>query len=79
MTAKPLMIVRLSLINNLTDPEIASLLLEYFHAGRFTVKQIRELTGLEFHQVNAIMRDGEFARIEPEQKEKLIKLLYGNP
>lgn len=49
--------------------------MEYFHAGMFTLKQIREATGLEFHQINAIMRDGEFVRIEPEQKQKLIKLL----
>jgi hypothetical protein len=64
--------------HDLTDREIASLLLEYFHAGRFTIKQICASTGLMFHQVNAIMRDGELVRIEDEQKEKLIKLLYGN-
>lgn len=62
----------------MTDREIASLLLEYFHAGRFTIKQICASTGLEFHQVNAIMRDGELVRIEEEQKQKLIQLIYGS-
>lgn len=65
-------------MHSLTDPEIASLLMEYFHAGRFTVKQICDSTGLEFHQVNAIMRDGELVRIEDQVKQKLIRLLYGN-
>ena len=59
----------------MTDREIASMLMEYFHAGKFTIKQICESTGLEFHQINAIMRDGELVRIEDEQKQKLIKLL----
>lgn len=63
----------------MTDREIASMLMEYFQAGKFTIKQICESTGLEFHQINAIMRDGELVRIEDVQKQKLINLIYGNP
>ena len=62
----------------MTDLEISEKLLAHIQTGFFSTKQICEYTGLGFHQVNAIMRDGEFVRIEPEQKEKLIKLLYGN-
>jgi hypothetical protein len=62
----------------MSDPEIAEKLLAHLQMGWLTLSKIRQETTLEFHQINAIMRDGEFVRIEPEQKEKLIKLLYGN-
>lgn len=73
------MLVKEIVMSNRTDLDISENLQAHINMGFFTVKQICERTGLEFHQVNAIMCDGELVQIEPEQKEKLIKLLYGNP
>lgn len=59
----------------MTDPEIADKLLAHLQMGWLTLSKIRSETTLEFHQINAIMRDKEFIRIEEDQKQKLIKLL----
>ena len=59
----------------MTDSEIAEKLLAHLQMGWLTLSKIRQETTLEFHQINAIMRDGELVRIEDVQKQKLIKLL----
>ena len=65
-------------MNHHSDTEISEKLLELFQSGMVGLKYICTQTGLEFHQVNQIMRDKTLERIEPEQREKLRKFLYGS-
>lgn len=61
-----------------SDIEVSQKLLELFQSGMMGLKYICTQTGLEFHQVNQIVRDKTLERIDPETKEKLIKFLYGS-
>jgi len=59
----------------ISDAEISSRLLLVFQSGMYSLGQLCGYTGLEFHRINQIMRDGSLEKLNDEEKEKLIKFI----